>query len=84
MIKGLLPVGSIIEVKKQTLMICGYFTKDEIINNEHYDYMCCDYPTGVGEKVALIKKQDITKVIFTGFQAPGFLKLKEEMDDANE
>jgi hypothetical protein len=84
MLKGLLPIGSVIEIKGQLLMIVGYIKKGTLIENEEYDYIGCDYPTGIGEKSALIKKSQIEKVRFVGYQAPGFMKLKKDMDDENE
>lgn len=80
----LLPIGSIIRVSNEDLMICSYFDKTKIINNEKYDYICCKYPIGIGKEMALVKKDNIEKIIFIGFQDNRFVELKKEWEKTNE
>lgn len=79
----LLPIGSIVTIKGQDLMICSYFDKKKRINNECFDYICCIYPTGIDEKMLLIKKENIESIKFIGFQDNRFVKLKEEWEKTN-
>lgn len=79
-----LPIGSIITVANQDLMICSYFKKGSLINNNQYDYACCLYPYGINEKAALVKKSDIQRVKFIGFLDSKFLELKKQLEDKNE
>ena len=76
----ILPIGSVVLVDNMTLMINGYFKPGTVFNNEKYDYMCCFYPTGLSEQTALLKKEQIQKVLFIGYQAPEFRKLKKELE----
>jgi len=76
----LLPIGSIIVVKNTEVMICAYFNKDSLINDEKYDYACCLYPNGMGKDAILVKKEDIQKVIFIGYHDDKFLAFKEMME----
>ena len=79
----LLPIGSIITVSGVDLMICSYADKKKIINNKSYDYICCRYPTGIDDNMALVKKEDIARVKFIGYQDNRFVKLKEEWEREN-
>lgn len=78
--KQLLPIGSIITVNGQDVMICAYFQKDALINNEKYDYACCLYPSGMGKEAILVKKEQIEKLVFVGFQDSRFVDFKEKME----
>lgn len=73
----LLPIGSIIKIDSQYLMICGYFQNNIKINNERYDYACCIYPNGIGKKVFTVKKENIQDIIFIGFQDGSFTEFKK-------
>ena len=78
---SILPIGSIITVNGQDLMICAYFKPDAVFNNETYDYACCLYPSGMGETSILIKKESIQLVKFIGFQDNRFLEMKHIMEN---
>lgn len=80
----LLPIGSIVTVSGKDLMICAYFKKGTKINNEEYDYACCVYPDGMGPDALLIKKGQIEKVKFVGFQDMRFVELKKKFGEGNE
>ena len=75
----ILPIGSIVKVGNVDFMICAYFKSNAEYNGEKYDYACCLYPSGLGEDIALIKKKNIDKVIFIGFQDGRFVKYKEQL-----
>ena len=77
---GILPIGSIIRVNNEDLMICSYFKKDTLYNGERYDYVCCKYPKGISADSILVRKDVIQKVIFIGFQDERFRLLKEELE----
>ena len=79
----LLPIGSIITVGGKDMMICAYFQKGAKINNEEYDYACCLYPTGMGPDALLVKKEQIEKVKFIGFQDLRFVELKKTLGEDN-
>jgi len=80
---SILPIGSIVRVKGQDLMICAYLKKDAVINNETYDYVCCVYPFGLDKNSILIKTEQIDRVIFIGFQDNRFVELKNKMREQN-
>jgi len=79
-----LPIGSIITVSDRDLMICAYLKEDFMINNIHYNYACCIYPNGMGEEAVLVKKSDIKRVKFIGFQDSKFLEFKKTMEEKSE
>jgi len=79
----LLPIGSIVRANGQDIMICAYLKKDANVNNEHYDYACCIYPTGLAKDSILIKKEQIQKIIFIGYQDERFVELKNNMETSN-
>lgn len=81
----ILPIGSIITVNNADLMICAYFKKNAKINNEQYDYACCLYPSGLGKDAILVKKENIDRVKFIGYQDGTFVQFKHEaFGDKNE
>ena len=81
----ILPIGSIITVGDTDLMICAYFKKDAEYNGKKYDYACCQYPNGLGKEAALVKKEDIIRVKFIGFQDGKFVEFKHQfLGDKNE
>lgn len=81
----LLPIGSIITVNNVDVMICAYFKPDAKINGEGYDYACCIYPSGMGKDAVLVKKENIERVKFIGFQDGRFAEFKHQMmGDKNE
>ena len=80
----ILPIGSIIKVGGQDLMICAYLKKGAKINNDEFDYACCLYPTGMGQDAILVKKEQIEKVVFIGFQDLRFVELKKQLGENNE
>lgn len=77
--KSFLPIGSIVTVKNVDLMICAYIKKGKLYNNVQYDYVCCSYPEGMGDKAVLLKKDDIEKIKFVGFQDNRFVELKKSL-----
>ncbi len=80
-----LPIGSIITVKGNDIMICGHFKKDALIEGKKYDYVCCLYPQGLGKDSILVEKSTIDKVKFVGYQDGRFVKFKNMvMGDKNE
>ena len=82
--QDILPIGSIVVVNGVDFMICAYIKKGKKINNESYDYVCCEYPIGVQEKAGLIKKEDIARIKFIGYQDNRFVQLKEELRGKDE
>jgi len=84
MTDDILPIGSIVTVDNQDLMICAYLKKGVKINNDNFDYICCLYPTGIGKDSILIKKVDIKTVKFIGFQDNRFVELKNKMRNEHE
>ncbi len=78
---GILPIGSIVTVEGNDYMICAYFQKNAYVENQKYDYACCLYPTGLSKDAVLIKKDQIEKVKFIGFQDLRFSKLKKELEE---
>ena len=76
----ILPIGSIITVKGQDVMICSYLDPRKEIQNEHYDYACCLYPNGMGNDTILVKKNQIQRVRFIGFQDERFEMMKKVME----
>ena len=77
----LLPIGSVVEVEKQNLMICSYVKKGKELNGKKYDYACCLFPFGMGANAILINKEQIKRVVFVGLQNNDFLKLKKMMEN---
>ncbi len=84
MTNDILPIGSIVTVSDQDVMICAYINKGTLISNEQFDYACCLYPTGVSKDAILIKKEQIQKVKFIGFQDGRFVELKNKLEENNE
>ena len=80
----ILPIGSIVNVEGQDVMICTYIPKGALINNEQFDYACCLYPTGMAKDAILIKNEQIRKVKFVGFQDGRFVELKNKLREENE
>lgn len=78
---SLLPIGSIVTVGVDNLMICQYIPNGKLIDGVQYDYACCLYPTGIGEKSILIKKTDIDIVTFIGYKNDSFSKFKEILEN---
>ncbi len=76
----LLPIGSIITVENQDLMICAYFKKNTEINDKKCDYACCLYPIGMGKEAILVEKSQIQRVKFIGFQDNRFVEFKNRME----
>ena len=72
----ILPIGSIVRISGQDVMICAYVNKGAIINGETYDYAGCLYPIGMTKDAVMIKKEKIEKVVFIGFQDQRFAELK--------
>ena len=56
-----------------------YIKKGKLYNNVQYDYVCCSYPEGMGDKAVLLKKDDIEKIKFVGFQDNRFVELKKSL-----
>lgn len=79
----ILPIGSIVTAAGQDIMICAYVNKGALINNQHFDYACCLYPNGMSKDAILIKKEQIQKIKFIGFQDARFVEFKKEWK-ANE
>ena len=77
----ILPIGSIVTVKGQDVMICAYFKKGAKINNDYYDYACCLYPSGVAKDSILLKKKDIERVKFVGYQDERFAEFKKYLEN---
>lgn len=78
---NILPIGSIITVAENDVMICSYFKKGKKINGEEYDYACCLYPSGLDKNAILVKKENIQRVKFIGFQDNRFVEFKKQMED---
>lgn len=81
---GILPIGSVITAEGQELMICAYLNKDAVIENDHFDYACCLYPSGMSDKAILVKKSQITRINFIGYQNGKFLAYKKQLENKNE
>lgn len=62
-------------------MICAYFNKDAKINGEKYDYACCLYPFGMSKEAILIKKDQIERIKFIGFQDNRFVEFRKKMGE---
>lgn len=77
----LLPIGSIIEVDNEKLMICAYVIKGSLIEGEQYDYACCKYPGGLSKDAVLVKKSQIKRVKFIGYQDDTFFEMKASMEE---
>jgi hypothetical protein len=73
----LLPIGSVVTVNNEDLMICSYMGKDSKIKDKHYDYACCLYPDGISEQAALINKEQIQRIKFIGFKNKRFYEYKK-------
>ena len=80
----ILPIGSIITADGKDLMICAYIKKDALVDNKHFDYACCLYPVGLSKEAILVKKDQIRRVKFIGFQDSRFVDLKKELVKENE
>ena len=80
----LLPIGSIVSVGNQDIMICAYFKKNTKVKDEHFDYACCLYPSGMSENAILIKKEQIDVIKFIGFQDNRFVEFKHHLMEENE
>ena len=80
----ILPIGSIVTAEGQDIMICAYMKKDALIEGKSYDYACCLYPNGLGKNAILIKKEQISKVKFIGFQDGRFVELKKKLVGTDE
>ena len=80
----ILPIGSIVTAEEHDVMICSYIPKGALINNEQFDYACCLYPYGMSKDAILIKKDQIQRIKFVGFQDERFVELKNNMRGKNE
>ena len=83
MTNEILPIGSIVSIDGTDVMICGYLNNKLMIDNDHYDYCGCLYPFGFQKDAILIKKSQITRVKFIGFQDLRFAKLKKDLEKEN-
>ena len=50
----------------------------------YFDYACCLYPVGLSKEAILVKKDQIRRVKFIGFQDSRFVDLKKELVKENE
>lgn len=80
----ILPIGSVVTAEGQDVMICAYLKKDVLVDGNSYDYACCLYPFGLKKEAILIKKKQISRIRFVGFQDPRFVELKKKLVDNNE
>ena len=83
--EDLLPIGSVIVTNdNKSLMIIGYLPKS-YIEDEYYDYICCDSKKGItkkyediklGEDYSYILKKDIKSITYIGLQDDRFEEYK--------
>ncbi len=87
MIDKYLPVGSVVLLKEATrpVIIIGY-TVVEDGSNQVWDYLGCVYPIGVvgRDKNLLFQKEQIDKVIFTGYSDEEGKKFLDNLDKTIE
>lgn len=80
MIKGFLPLGSVVRLKNGTkrIMICGRLQQRES-DQKIFDYCACYYPEGIlnPEELFLFQHSDIEQICFTGFQDEDEAKLQK-------
>ena len=84
----ILPIGTVVRVDNNLMMIIGYMDKNKSMkvndntNTDDYDYVGCRYPFGVEEKgPLLINKKGIKDVVFIGYQDNSFSTMKEKLKD---
>ncbi len=81
MMKGLLPLGSIVVLKNgSTLMIDGYGMSNSV-DEKVYDYSGVIFPIGLDVKeLQLFNKNDIKNVVFMGYQTSKSIQYRKYMD----
>lgn len=91
-ISNLYPVGSVIKINNDSklFMICDYkgFKKSEEnkTNSIEIDYWCVEYPLGQTKesKPISIRQEDISKVMFQGYNSVVRRIFCKEMDNTQE
>ncbi|MFV0394024.1 MAG: DUF4176 domain-containing protein [Coprobacillaceae bacterium] len=70
--KDVLPIGTIVYVKeglKKVMIIGRCLTKEKDNVQYYFDYTACLYPEGLtGEEVLFINKEDISNIVFKGYE----------------
>ncbi len=82
----LLPIGTICKVKddkKGLYAIVGYSVRTD---NDYFDYSCVAYPIGMlsKENVYLLKKENISKIVFKGYENEKFKQYSKVLEDVNQ
>ena len=77
--KELLPIGSVIKTKKDSvdpLMIIGYYPIEKA-TQKLYEYLGTVYPRGMGggRKLVLLNEQDTNEVLFDGYKNESACKI---------
>ena len=77
----ILSIGTVCTVKNETIMIIGYNYNTFENGIKTYDYVACNYPTGLMDitKIQVLNKVDINKILFTGYQDDAFKALKKSL-----
>lgn len=87
LLKGLLPIGSVVLLKDSTkrVMIIGFVQRAED-TQDVFDYIGCFYPEGyiASDRNFLFNHDQIDKLFALGFQDEEQLHFKEKIDEALE
>lgn len=78
----LLPLGTIVRVKKTAiLMVVGYGMQNTI-DKKIYDYSAVAFPMGLDvNEIKLFNKSDIDEIIFIGYQTDKSIEYRKIIDD---
>lgn len=82
----LLPLGSIVKVKKSEniYMIMGYGFKNEA-DGKYYDYAASIFPIGLDVKeIDMFNKEDVQTMLFIGYQTKESIKYRDIMNEYYE
>ena len=85
MLKGLLPIGSVVLLTNSTkrLMIIGVCQKEQDVNGKLWDYAGCVYPEGYlgSSKTYLFNGEQIDKIFALGYQDEEQFAFKTRADE---
>ncbi len=81
MIKGLLPLGSVVSLKNGALLVIDGYGMNNENDGKIYDYAGVIFPIGLDvNELQLFNKSDIKTVVFMGYQTSKSIQYRKAMD----
>ncbi len=78
--KKFLPIGTVCKYGNENVMIVGYFNNNNFDVQRKYEYVVCDYPTGVnGSNYKYINHYEIEGLVQVGYRDEKFNALNEQL-----